>query len=420
MKKVFHRTLVIGLISSQAFAGSVNVQTHVPVGNSSFSKSETASGPGTNRFLFALDYNLLNDPLVELNPTRERRIDTLIDGLQTLSLTGARDFGGAFALGATVPVHLVHAVDSPREFAMGDVRLFGKVYLLGSRAPFRLSLIPEVTLPTGDASKFLSDSSAGYGAMLAAEKDIGSVTLVANAGYRANPGAIFREMDYRQKIPLAIGAMVPVARRWAINVEAAGNRVLPLSNRYNNPAEFYGGARYQVSEEAVVTAGASVGATNQVASADYRLLLGFRFSPFVRTATRDVIVASKAKAIMHPDRIELGQEIRFAHDSAEILPVSKPMLDEVARILKQHPEKFATLDVEGHCNELGSDLYNLDLSRRRAASVRMYLTSQGVEEARLHPVGYGKRRPKPGSEKMDREHRLEVNRRVEFKATQTM
>jgi len=54
---------------------------------------------------------------------------------------------------------------------------------------------------------------------------------------------------------------------------------------------------------------------------------------------------------------------------------------------------FATALIEGHTDSIGSDAYNLKLSDRRAKAVYDYLTSRGVDPARLSSIGHGESKP---------------------------
>ncbi|MGH7988174.1 MAG: OmpA family protein [Candidatus Binataceae bacterium] len=80
--------------------------------------------------------------------------------------------------------------------------------------------------------------------------------------------------------------------------------------------------------------------------------------------------------------------VHFNFDKAIIRPVDKPVLDEAAQVLKQHPDM--TVNVDGYCDAIGGYAYNLKLSRRRADAVTRYLEGQGVQSNRLIPRGYGK------------------------------
>jgi peptidoglycan-associated lipoprotein len=52
-----------------------------------------------------------------------------------------------------------------------------------------------------------------------------------------------------------------------------------------------------------------------------------------------------------------------------------------------------TITIEGHCDERGTREYNLALGERRAAAARDYLLAQGVDQARIRVISYGKERP---------------------------
>ncbi len=114
---------------------------------------------------------------------------------------------------------------------------------------------------------------------------------------------------------------------------------------------------------------------------------------------------------MKRGQIEILEKVYFAYDSDRILPKSYPLLDNVARVIKEHSE-IDRIAVEGHTDSDGSDKYNLDLSDRRSKSVMMYLVEAGVPENRLESHGYGESKPiasnatKVGKAK---------NRRVEFR-----
>jgi len=75
-------------------------------------------------------------------------------------------------------------------------------------------------------------------------------------------------------------------------------------------------------------------------------------------------------------------EIRFAFNSAEILPESAAALREIADVLRRQSD--LELIVEGHTDNVGGAEHNLDLSRRRADAVKLWLVDEaGIGEIRL-------------------------------------
>ena len=82
------------------------------------------------------------------------------------------------------------------------------------------------------------------------------------------------------------------------------------------------------------------------------------------------------------------------------------------RARSSNHSEWATVVVEGHCDERGSEEYNLALGERRATSVKQYLTNRGIPSARIDTVSFGE--SKPGVQGHD-ESAWKWNRRGEFK-----
>jgi outer membrane protein len=89
--------------------------------------------------------------------------------------------------------------------------------------------------------------------------------------------------------------------------------------------------------------------------------------------------------------LEQTLKLLFDFDSAELRPESINELERLVKFMGDVP--FATAMVEGHTDSAGSDAYNLKLSDRRAKSVFDYLTSRGVDPARLSSIGKGESAP---------------------------
>ena len=108
--------------------------------------------------------------------------------------------------------------------------------------------------------------------------------------------------------------------------------------------------------------------------------------------------------------LDMPSEITFGVDSANIDPSFRSTLDQVASTLIQYEKTY--VDVLGHTDSTGSDAYNQALSERRASSVADYLSSRGVQSARLATRGYGESQPKASN--LDAAGRS-ANRRVEIR-----
>jgi len=103
------------------------------------------------------------------------------------------------------------------------------------------------------------------------------------------------------------------------------------------------------------------------------------------------------------------KSVRFKTATGALVDESKPILDEVAKILLANPD--VKVEIAGHTDSDGEAKSNLILSQHRADTVRKYLIKKGVKAENLKAIGYGEGRPlvKNNSEK-----NKQINRRVEF------
>jgi len=83
--------------------------------------------------------------------------------------------------------------------------------------------------------------------------------------------------------------------------------------------------------------------------------------------------------------------IYFDFDKYDIRPGDAKVLDTNAQWLKSNAEQLVL--IEGHCDERGTNEYNLALGERRAKSTMNYLVSQGVQASRITIISYGEERP---------------------------
>ena len=84
-------------------------------------------------------------------------------------------------------------------------------------------------------------------------------------------------------------------------------------------------------------------------------------------------------------------DIFFDFDKSAIKPEATSVLKTSADWLKSNPNR--SLIIEGHCDERGTEQYNLALGDRRASAAKDYLVAQGVAASRINTVSYGEERP---------------------------
>ncbi len=112
---------------------------------------------------------------------------------------------------------------------------------------------------------------------------------------------------------------------------------------------------------------------------------------------------------LEPEKVFAFQNILFEFDSAVLKTESFAVLDEIVLTLLNNT--WLKLDIAGHTCNMGSDAYNLKLSKERAASVYEYLTSKGIEAQRLTHTGFGEAHPLNDNATIAKRQQ---NRRVEF------
>jgi len=110
----------------------------------------------------------------------------------------------------------------------------------------------------------------------------------------------------------------------------------------------------------------------------------------------------------------LLENVYFDYDSAAIRSDQRTVLQNNAKKASANAS-WKMIVVEGHCDERGSEEYNLALGDRRAAAVKQYLVDSGVSGAKIDTVSFGE--AKPGVQGHD-ESAWKWNRRAEFVVSQ--
>ena len=119
--------------------------------------------------------------------------------------------------------------------------------------------------------------------------------------------------------------------------------------------------------------------------------------PLAETPTKEAAVKQETAKEMATGQAAAGalesalQKIYFNFDSAALSDESRANLSKNAELLASQPS--VKLQIEGNCDERGSDEYNLALGERRAKAARDYLVNLGVAPDRLSIISYGEEKP---------------------------
>lgn len=87
----------------------------------------------------------------------------------------------------------------------------------------------------------------------------------------------------------------------------------------------------------------------------------------------------------------VNRDIHFAYDRYDLSSEAKQVLNEKASFMKNHAG--LQVIVEGHCDERGSNAYNMALGEKRALAAAAYLEAMGINGNRIETVSYGEERP---------------------------
>jgi OmpA-OmpF porin, OOP family len=125
------------------------------------------------------------------------------------------------------------------------------------------------------------------------------------------------------------------------------------------------------------------------------------------------------QTIITMDTVKVGSAVTlsnifFATNEATLKPESTAELEKLQKLLSEHPNWV--VQIEGHTDNVGTDDYNIALSKARAEAVVKYLVEHGIEPKKLSAIGYGA--AQPVADNATPEGRQE-NRRVVFRILKT-
>lgn len=104
----------------------------------------------------------------------------------------------------------------------------------------------------------------------------------------------------------------------------------------------------------------------------------------------EVEVKEEVVVYKTPDMV-MQEDIYFEFDKSTLTPAAQDNLLRKAEWLRENPA--ATVTIEGHCDERGTNEYNLALGDRRAESAKAFLIDLGIGPSRLTTISYGEERP---------------------------
>jgi len=140
----------------------------------------------------------------------------------------------------------------------------------------------------------------------------------------------------------------------------------------------------------------------------------------------DVVEVDENKVSLEQRKFALSADVLFDFSKDVLKPEGRAALDGVVNEIRTQNVKLELFVVVGHTDRIGGDVPNQRLSERRAASVKSYLVTQGIEASYIHTEGRGRMQPVTGTSCNDIRARqvlidcLQPDRRVDIEITGTI
>ncbi len=369
----------------------------------------------------------------------------------TLDLVGNARVGGSFDVGVHVPLvpfasggGAMATMPAADGLGLGDVAISGKWLLVArSGEGFGVAIEPVITLPTATARTYAGDDGVTFAPRLLVDAKIGDTTVALNAGVRMRPKVAIGPWKTGSEWLAGVGV-----RHDVMGGDMALLGEVGYAGALDNPAEAngavleaQGGVGVCVGRAVMLTGAVGGGLLHGLGSTSLRATLGARFGTCGAAPPPPPpapVVAPKPPPAPKPkppaprppsDRdgdgipdkkdacpdvpgppsevparngcpppkivkrtITIHQHIQFEVDGDNVLERWRPVLDDVAKLLRDNADVLH-VRVEGHTDDRHTDAYNQLLSERRAAAVVRYLEAAGIDAKRLSSRGYGESQP---------------------------
>ncbi|MDW8284196.1 MAG: OmpA family protein [Myxococcales bacterium] len=338
---------------------------------------------------------------------------------------------------ASLPVPIQGVSVPPQAAAAGqeDLRLLVKGVVWRNQR-LGVGAVGDLSLPTGNADSYLGSRHPTFALRAVGHLTYGRLTAALNLGWLFAAEEELLGLRTGMGLSYGAGAQVEIFRHAGgplyLLVELFGLAHARFASSRESPAELLAAAKTHYRDWTFFL-GLGPGLSAGYGEPNVRVFVGASWSwqrpqrpkppppippqppppPVQPTCVGEDCPEEPRRPIqvqVKGPKLELSERVFFDFDRDTIKPISYPLLDEVVRVLKARPD-LGRIRIEGHTDAIGSDEYNLDLSRRRARAVVIYLLEHGIEVGRLSYEGYGERCPIDTNDTPQGRAR---NRRVDF------
>lgn len=288
----------------------LNSQHYRPVVDG-IGNSESGRNINSGSYTAGLYGDYANDP-VEIGGEKGKRIRGVTDDMVTAHFVGNLGLFSRMSIGFHVPY--VHKTDIEREVEGEEVEggtlgqpadsaVFAKIGLL-TKPSWAMSLIPLVTVPTGNSEYLLGDGTASYGGSFALSGKSGGFLWATNMGYMYREKALVLEDDRTNQLKITGYGLISSGAEYRVNgIFSVGGNVSgkfhsgeKIDFSKTNPAEWQAISKMKVTGTLETSLGFGTGIGKGYGSPDYRVIAGLSYIPVTaKGAVRRVAGPAKNK-----------------------------------------------------------------------------------------------------------------------------
>lgn len=425
--------------------------------------------PSEDPWEFGLYVNYAKNSLVVVDEDGNLT-DTFVGNRVGADVLASFSIADPFSIGVGMPLYFQEGDAEPSAVGLGELRVVPKLRLLNDRESMGLALAAELRAPTntGDFSGDESDVSVTP-KLIADHRFRSGLRLGANVGVLFRESSRFFNVLEGNELAYAAAVAYAVSPDTELGVELNGAAGLSETDTEETPLEALPYLRQVLAPDWTLQGGAGVGVLAGYGVPTFRVFVGVRWAPTSHDADRDGISDSEdqcpndaedmdriedmdgcpeedpdgdqdgvpdheddcpeaketingsddddgcpdtgdPRVIYEDGEFKILDAVQFEHGSAKVTQESHSLLDQVALMIKAHPQ-LGKVRIEGHTDDTGPEDVNQRLSEQRANSVRQYLINKGVSPKRLSAKGYGESKPLDDSTS---DAARAKNRRVQF------
>ncbi len=388
----------------------------------------------------------VNTPLIVSDPASQNKLTDYLDSFWVGTIGATWYANNIFSFGVDANyVATKYSDDQPTGFGyegrsgdtvggLGDIALRAKIRLYRDvQKKVGIAFIPRIDMDSGSPEGFTTDESARIAGLLVFEKYWERLSGLFSLGYSTSSSAVYRDVDYREMMPVGVGASWKLDNLWNINFEAA--RYLALNGGSKQDAgDYYVTLKGKVFKHASFYTGAGIAGTNDVDQDNWTLFAGLKFhgDPLTQPVVAEATPTAEPEPYIMPEPVAtfpvepappmilkraeeklLGHlittdRVYFDNGSSQINKSETAKLDRAVDSFIQNESNISRVIMEGYASKVGPADLNQRLSKERAQNVLDYLKRKGVKPGFLQIVFYG-------DDYLNEEKEHWMNRRVEFR-----